>query len=146
MKKRALLIVCVLACVLLLCGCGLVKGLADAQSEVDKLPIAECVQALADGNKDAFTAYLHPDVQAEAADSGYQAMARYIAGGKVKSVQAGAFNVSSGVGTNGNTKVITAKYLVTFEQGGSILVDLIYEENKNGTGFTQFLCEMGIAK
>ena len=49
MKKTAAL-VCALLLVLLLPGCTLVQQVGNAAKQAEELPVAECVQAAADGD------------------------------------------------------------------------------------------------
>ena len=53
MKKTAAL-VCALLLVLLLPGCTLVQQAGNVAKQAEELPVAECVQAAADGDEDTF--------------------------------------------------------------------------------------------
>ena len=81
----------------------------------------------------------------EAVQGGYQSLHQYLNGTKVLSTQVQTCNINSSVGTSGSNKTISARILVTLEQG-TVLMDVIYQENAQGSGFSQFLCSMGIAQ
>ena len=144
MKKTAAL-VCALLLVLLLPGCTLVQQVGNVTKQAEELPVAECVQAAADGDEDTFRSYLHPALSVEAVQGGYQSLHQYLNGTKVLSTQVQTCNINSSVGTSGSNKTISARILVTLEQG-TVLMDVIYQENTQGSGFSQFLCSMGIAQ
>ena len=79
MKKTAAL-VCALLLVLLLPGCTLVQQVGNVAKQAEELPVAECVQAAADGDEDTFRSYLHPALSVEAVQGGYQSLHQYLNG------------------------------------------------------------------
>lgn len=141
--RRTAALICALVLILLLPGCTLVRQAGNLMQQAGKLPVAACLQAAADGDEGAFRSYLHPALSEETMHGGYETLHAYLEGTQVLSARVQSCNVNSSVGTGGNTSTISARVLVTLEQR-TVLLDIVYQENSKGSGFSQFLCSIGI--
>ena len=142
--KKILALMCAALMLIAFTGCGVAESLADAKEQAEALPVAVCVQAAADGDEATFQSYLHPSVSEEAQKNGYAALYSYLHGSTVISTEVVGYNLHVSTGSFGKTQQISAKVLVTCDQG-TLLFDLDYVENNEGSGFSQFLCSIGIA-
>ena len=142
--KKILALICAVLMLTALSGCGFAESLADAKEQAEALPIAACVQAAADGDEETFQSYLHPSVSEEAQKNGYAALHTYLRGITVISTEVVGYNLHVNTGLSGKTQQISAKVLVTCDRG-TLLFNLDYVENNEGSGFSQFLCSIGIA-
>ena len=139
--RRTAALICALVLILLLPGCTLVRQAGNLMQQAGELPVAACLQAAADGDEGAFRSY--PALSEETMHGGYETLHAYLEGTQVLSARVQSCNVNSSVGTGGNTSTISARVLVTLEQR-TVLLDIVYQENSKGSGFSQFLCSIGI--
>lgn len=143
MKKLSVLLIAALL-ISVLAGCSLQQSIQGISKKAEDLPILEMAQLLADGDEDAFLSHIHPAIDKDGARNGYKYMADYMHGYQPVSVECLGANISSNIGTDGKSSSVSASYVIFFDQG-SILVDAVYIEDGDGSGFTQFLCKIGIA-
>ncbi|MBO2526867.1 MAG: hypothetical protein CW335_01615 [Clostridiales bacterium] len=144
MKKLSMILIAALL-ITILAGCSIQHSVDGIQEEAEKLPIIEVVQVLADNDENAFLAYMHPSVSKDAAHNGFVYMADYLYAAAPVSLECLSTNIYAGIGAGGKSRTITSSYLVHLDKG-SILVDAVYVEDSDGSGFTQFLCKIGVAQ
>lgn len=145
MKKIMRLFPLLLACVLLLSGCGMLK---EAIQEADELPVKEYINAVSSGDTEAVRDMTHPSVteDEERFARNVGTLNTYLDGRTATAVHrvSVSLNTNTSVG-EGKTKTLRADYAVKLSDGTELPVTVIYLTDRDGEGFSSLLMQLGIA-
>lgn len=144
MKKIKRLLPLLLACVLLLSGCG---ALREAMQEADELPVKEYINAVSSGDTETVRSLTHPSAAGnkETFERNISTLQAYLDGRTATAMKRGSVNVNTQVSLNaGKTKTLNVEYTVELSDGTEVPVTVVYLTDGTGEGFSSLVVQLGV--
>ena len=146
MKKLYCLTLVLLLVLSCLSSCNFAQNLTDKLEDKSESPIKveEMMEALAKNLIDDAKALMHPKTTSEDMTARFEQMIDFLDGREVVSMELEGINVSSSIGTSGNTKQEDLFYKATLSDNSVVYINAVYLADDDGAGFTSFQLVLGI--
>ena len=146
MKKLSCLALLLILTISCLSACNFSQNLTDKLEDSAQAPIKvdEMMGLLSENLIDDAKSLMHPGTSSEGLDDSFVQMIAYLAGREVLSMELEGINVSTSVGTSGNTRQEDLFYKATLSDNNIIYINAVYIADDAGAGFISFQLVLGV--